>query len=181
MERDDDTFSLEECLSNFSCIQGGDDVKNYLVKNAIVDEKRWVSKTYLFISDDLQKNILGYFTVSLKYIMVSDGLQLSKNSIKRLNPDSNSIAQCRLIGQLGRSTHAEKGFGTHILRYAIGMMRQFAKKEGCRTLRIDCANNKKLMEYYVKHGFRPISKNKDNDLIQMITMLDRGIDQIMDN
>jgi hypothetical protein len=84
----------------------------------------------LFVSKDDPTDILVYLTIAPKCIAVDNGTKLSKTARKKLNPDGGDVSQCRVLGQLGRSTLSEKGFGDIVLGYAVGMMRSLGITEG---------------------------------------------------
>ena len=169
-----DEKELSKYLSTFD--SADEKINSYLVDNAVTDEIRWRSRTYLFISSEgNNRDILAYFTILQKSIMIDEQVTLSKSMTKKLNPDEDNIAQCRLIGHLGRSTKTEKGFGAVVLGYAVSLSNELAKREGCRVVRIDCTPGK-LEEYYADHGFITASMNNDKDLAQMILLLDKIFD-----
>ena len=162
---------LYKYLSTFDC--GDEKINSYLVDNAVMDEKRWLSRTYLFISaEENNRDIRGFFTILQKSIIINEQVALSKSMTRKLNPDGDNIAQCRLVGQLGRSLKSEKGFGAVMLGYAVSLSNELAKREGCRVVRIDCTPGK-LEGYYADHGFITASMNEDKDLAQMILLLDK--------
>lgn len=156
----------EKFLSTFSCKKNRD-VEIYLRSQAIVDEERWKSRTYLIINPD-SKRILAFFTISTKYVLVGKCLCISKSKIRKLNADEKGIAQSYLIGQLARADDTNQGLGKDVLKRAISTIRKSSMIVGCRTIRIDCRNSESLIGYYESVGFTDAGANKENDLRQMI-------------
>jgi len=78
------------------------------------------------------------------------------------------VSQSYLIGQLGKADGAEKGIGPKLIKYALVIFRQSFRSIGCRTVRVDC--KKDLIKFYEKNGFYLISKKKDREEYQMVTL-----------
>jgi hypothetical protein len=162
--------ATKEFLLTFSCTDG-DEVERYLHNTAIMDEKRSLSRTYLYISRDGKEEILAYFTIAPKYISMDGSVKLSSKLTRTLNPDKKKIAQCRILGQLGRSDISDKGTGKVTLGFALCIMNRLNVIEGCRAVRLDCKPDDKLISYYKSFGFIDAGLNSDNDLHQMVLIM----------
>ena len=144
------------------------DTETFLHEKALEMEKRDISRTYLAFND--KKEILGYFTLSMKCMSVSEESGISRETLQRMNIEKNSkVAQSYLLGQLSRSVIAPKGFGKILIESALKELLIARDKVGCRLLRLDCHD--KLVPYYKKLGFRFINKNKNGTLNQMIVFI----------
>lgn len=92
-----------------------------------------------------------------------------------MNIDSRTeMAQSFLIGQLSRAKNAPRGFGSFLLDLAFKMLNQARDIVGCRIVRVDCHDP--LIQYYEAHGFRLMTKNDEDDLNQMASLLNDNPD-----
>ena len=142
---------------------------DYLHEDAIPMEIRDLSRTYLAISND-GDSIQGYVTLGMKCIRIPGENLLSRSFLRQCNIDeSTGVAQAYLLGQLARSIDSPKGFGKDLVEYAIGRLREAKEIVGCRIARLDCSSS--LIDYYKNSGFKPIRRNDDGTLIQMISTI----------
>ena len=142
---------------------------DYLYREAIPMEMRDLSRTYLAVSSD-GDSIWGYVTIGMKCIRIPRENLLSGSLLKQCNIDeSTGVAQAYLLGQLARSVDSPKGFGKDLMEYAIGRLRRAKEIVGCRIARLDC--NDGMVEYYKNSGFKPIRRNHNGNLVQMIATL----------
>lgn len=71
---------------------------------------------------------------------------------RRLSHHSdNNVAQCYLLGQLGKADYSYKGMGADLLEDAVAIVKQANELVGCRVIRLDCMDE--LIPYYEQHGF----------------------------
>ena len=84
---------------------------------------------------------------------------------------NHDVAQTYLLGQLAKADETERGFGRKMMNNVLEIFKNCYEKVGCRTVRLDCKNEPKLIEYYESHGFISIGKNHDNALNQMVVIM----------
>lgn len=157
-------------LRSFVCTRDSDR-EDFLHSKAIVFEKKSMARTYLAIIDDM---IAGYFTLSIRCLQVPDDQNISKSLSKRMNIDpDNNVAQCYLLGQLGRADFSYRGMGADLLEDAVAIVKQANELVGCRVIRLDCMDE--LIPYYEQHGFTYLcvtdpteDKPPINQMIQII-------------
>ena len=141
----------------------------FLRERAVEMEKRDLSRTYLFLTRDME-SVLGYVTLGIKCLRMPDGDILSDKVRRAMNIDARTdIAQSYLLGQLSRSVDAPKGTGAALLDLAFEHLDAARREVGCRIVRLDCRDE--LILYYAEHGFKPVSKNVDGDLNQMVAFI----------
>jgi len=157
--------SVSKKLSGFSCKRDAD-VESFLKTKAIAQEKRQISRTYLIFTAD-RKELVAYFTVAISSMEVSD-LQCSKNMERMMNIQKG-LAQCYLLGQLGKCDGTPMGLGKFAMGHAINRIMAANLNVGCRLLRVDCKDS--LKKYYEENGFSSARRNKDNDYMQMIRII----------
>ena len=143
-----DESELQSYLDTFSCSRDSDR-EDFLHSKAVIFEKKSMARTYLAIIDDM---IAGYFTLSIRCLQVPDDQNISKSLSKRMNIDpDNNVAQCYLLGQLGKADYSYKGMGADLLEEAVAIVKQANELVGCRVIRLDCMDE--LIPYYEQHGF----------------------------
>lgn len=170
---DDELYT--EALSRFKACHEGTDVELFLKNKAFSNMLMSKSITYLSV-DGYNGHILGYYTIALSFIPIVNTDEVSKSLKKKLKtveidcyPDIE-VATTYLIGQLGRSEESEKGFGKVLLQEAIDKIREISLVIGCRSIRIDCKDDPRIIEYYRSNGFSFVKQscNGLNILIYVI-------------
>ena len=145
------------------------DTESYLHGRAVEMEKRDVSRTYLFMDPGMRR-VFGFVTLGIKCLSIQERGGLTDRMRRAMNIDSRTnIAQSYLLGQLSRSTDAPKGTGAALLDLAFEHLDAARREVGCRMVRLDCCDE--LIPYYTEHGFKPVSKNVDGDLNQMVAFI----------
>jgi len=158
---------VSKVLSSFSC-KRDEDVESFLRDKAIIQEKKHISRTYLiFDIEDMQKELVAYFTLAISSMEDKD-LVCSGNLRKKMNINNGS-AQSYLIGQIGKLDGAQKGLGRFAIEKAIDRIVSANAKVGCRVVRVDC--RPPLVNYYKDNGFTLVRQNADRDLNEMVMIL----------
>ena len=159
--------TISSLLSTFRCTADAD--AEYFLKNrAVMHEKDSVSRTYILLKSDYGKPIIkGYYTLAMKCLAIDEKRTISKKMRKEMNIN-NGIAQSYLLGQLAKADGVEKGFGKIMINRALDTFGKGKEMFGCRTLRLDCKNESKLIDYYISCGFKPIGRADKGDLNRMV-------------
>ncbi|WP_088815534.1 MULTISPECIES: GNAT family acetyltransferase [Listeria] len=161
---------VKELLSSFSCnnqSKGANDVEYFLHNKAIEFEKVGLSKTYLVMSTYRQVPfIAGYFSLSSKSLVIPKKhyQKLNISMKKRLmsfgakSDLENYQTTGFLLGQLGKncSTIAQKAesvTGEELLALVYKTVKQIHMLVGGRILYLECENNPKIIQFYIKNGF----------------------------
>lgn len=159
---------LQAFLHTFECKQSPD-LERFLFERSIEFEKRDLSRTYI-VYDESKGVILGFYSIGLKSLQLSENTSVSKNLQKRMNMDPDSrILQTHLLGQLCRSESSAPGFGESMMNSALKVFRNVKKEVGCKLIRVDC--DPIMTGYYEKHGFKSIAFNKEKNQLQMIAFI----------
>jgi len=154
-----------EILSSFSCRDK--DVESFLKEDAVLHEKKHISRTYLIFTTDQASELVAYFSLAVKSMNVAD-LIVSNELLKKMNI-SEDVAQSYLIGQIGKRDGSQKGLGKLAMSSAIEIIKEANARVGCRVIRLDCKPS--LMKYYAENGFVLARRNKEGDLNQMIRII----------
>jgi len=147
---------VSSLLSTFKCTADVD--AEYFLKNkAIMHDRDSISRTYLMLDFESEKTaVKGFFTLAVKCLAVGEK-QAIPNKLWKLMNVNNGVVQSYLLGQLAKADGTEKGFGKSMF--------------GCRTVRLDCKDEPKLMEYYVSCGFKFMKRDEKRNLNQMVIII----------
>ena len=157
-----------EVLHRFTCTKDPG-LEIFLHRDAIMMEKKALSRTYVAIADD--DSVVGYFSVGMKCMGVPYDVPISGSLRKKLNVNNETgVAQMYLLGQLARSDDSEQGVGAKLLDDALDIIHSAFIAVGCHAVRVDCADD--LVHYYRDHGFTFINRNPDDDLNRLVTIID---------
>jgi len=157
---------LSKIISSFSC-KRDTDVESFLKNNAIMYEKRHLSRTYLMFADNTGRELDAYFTVAVSSMDVS-GLECSNELRKKMNIN-DKLAQSYLIGQIEKRDGGEKGLGELAISSAVKMITKVNVMVGCRVIRLDCKPS--LIKYYTDNGFTYAGKDEKKRLHHMVRII----------
>ncbi|MFK4388808.1 hypothetical protein ABH916_000736 [Peribacillus frigoritolerans] len=152
-------------LSSFLC-EKNNDVESFLHNNAIENEKRSFSRTFLVIDDEIgemQDEIIGYFTLLIKEFTFQEGVtgtKRNKVSYGRNAEGFNSI----LIAQLGRADKY-KGVvkGEEILKFALHNCEIICNLAALGIVCVEFDPIDKLVKFYESQNFKILQQNKNTD------------------
>lgn len=183
--------ATKSILSQFCCPQNMD-VEKFLRVNAIEFAKHGWSQTHLvFASYKKEPVLVGYFTLTNKYIMINADKKMSKTLRKRISAfatyDPNIKKYCMtapLIAQLGKNYADDYNkliSGDELLAIACDKIKSIQVDLGGKFTYLECEDKPALTDFYQKNGFynfgkRYLEKDEINDfdtqyLIQMIKYL----------
>ena len=170
-----DEASFKEALSSFDCVKQNDetaqDVKRFLVNDAIDNERRGDTRTYLILDDanwnEGKIKIDGYFSIALKVLTFSK--YLDKDLLIEVFGSEKNNCPAYLIGQLARSADSKPGVGKEFLETALEYIAHASEIVGGRFIYLDC--NKDKRAYYEKQGFKFLQDKHKSHLIQMYRII----------
>lgn len=181
----EDIQNLNDLLSSFSCLQDKD-IEDFLHNRAIDFERINKSRTYIVCDYDIwckegRLVILGYFSVALKVLDLSDSL--SNRSRKELDGLSAKLhgekiksVPCYLIGQLAKNSEIpnERSIsGSELIDSAMSIIRSAETLVGGRNVMIECHDKQKLLKFYIDNGFEQFAQIPfgDMSMVQMVRTL----------
>ena len=186
-----DISLLNHILSSFSCAYD-EDIQNFLHNRAIDFENLLKSRTYLVIDEGQFENpafsleqltIYGYISLAVKVFTVPETTsnrqrqQLDGFSAKEHGKQISNFP-CYLIGQLARNSNVPKDTisGAELLKIANNIIGEAVKLVGGRNILVECRNNEKLIQFYLKNGFYKVSQVPDENqtMIQLIRRFEFG-------
>lgn len=176
---------LGRVLSGFSCPQNPD-VEHFLKESAIEFTKKSQSVTYLIFSVE-SKELLGYFTLAIKPLMirgetVSNTTKRKLLRVSELDAASNTYTMSAyLIAQLGKNyTNGinNKITGKELVELAWTVIEDAQYMLGGMVTFLEAENEEKLLSFYRENRFsqfdtRQISStaNESHELVQLLRLL----------
>ncbi|BDU50744.1 hypothetical protein [Haliovirga abyssi] len=166
---------VEKYLSTFSCHRNKD-VENFLHINSIRMQKENISRTYLII-DEENGNIIAYFALSIKPIIIREEHKISANKKNKMkinvsNGYDDEVFYSFLIGQIGRDDKYNRKIIRleEIIDYILDIIDEVKSLIGGKIILIEVLedeNSEKLIKRYEEVGFTSIGII--NDLTQLMT------------
>ncbi|MDR1328932.1 MAG: hypothetical protein LBK23_04960 [Oscillospiraceae bacterium] len=163
-----DEPAVRDAIEHFVCKDK--DVEYFLKNKAFEFEKRGKSRTYLVIDDT--RNLVAYFTLSLKSLEFRDGLSRSK--IKDIDGFSKEVkgVAIALIGQFGKDeATAKEVSGKDLLDLCMDKIYQVHTLIGGRYVLIECRDIEKVTEFYLGNDFELLQTDKSDNYLQMVRRL----------
>lgn len=166
-------------LSDFSCPLNLD-VEQFLHKSALEFAKQSIAKTHLVFAQYQNVPVLiGYFTLALKYIVVTKR-HVSSTCYKKIckfgtySPDMKGcVIPAPLIAQLGKNF--KNGYnhlisGDELLKMACDKIAMFQQELGGKIVYLECEDKPQLLDFYQENGFVQFNKR----------LMDRDETDVMD-
>lgn len=146
---------IEQC-ANFSCVHDKD-IEHFFKDEFEEYDNQLLGKSYGFIKSSPLLQPVAAFTVSNSMLPVSVFPHPIKNRINRTIPNAKRNAQypAVLIGQLVVfDRFSGKQIGDEVLSFIKSWFISPLNKTGCRYILVDAANNDKVLDFYLRNGFR---------------------------
>lgn len=176
---------LVQILSDFSCDKN-QDVEKFLKNNSIDFTKKNQSVTYIILDKD-DGELLGYFTIALKLLMVrgetiSNNIKRKLKRISEYNEETQTfVVPAYLIAQLGKNytnNANNKITGNELLEIAWTKVKEIQYQVGGVITFLEANNEEKLLSFYENNKFVEFdtrSTSSDNHesrkLVQLLRVL----------
>lgn len=132
-------------------------------------------KSYGFFSDDETPRLVAAFTVSNSMLPVDTFPKNIRNRINRSVPNAKRRVQhpAVLVGQLAvfDGFHG-LGIGDEVLDFVKAWFIAPDNKTGCRYLIVDAVNHPKVLDFYLRNGFKFIFEHIEAEIAYMKLDLD---------
>lgn len=166
--------TVQSMLLEFSCPLN-QEVEFFLHRKSIEFAKQGLSQTHLvYTSYKSKPTLVGYFALAQKTILifptsVSKGLGKKISKFAKYNEDTKTrMLPAYLIAQFSKnySNCANKLIsGEELMKIAIDKVLFAQRIAGGKVVFLECEENKKLIDFYSKYGFRsfgtrPIDKDE---------------------
>ena len=161
---------LKQIVSSFECHKNPE-IEEFIHQKAIEFAHRKLSITYL-VTDDFDDELLGYFTLTHKSIVV-DAANLSKTSEKKLARYSrkdaktgNYMASAFLLAQFGKNYAVDDGnriSGSELLSLADAVLIDIQYRIGGGIIYLDCEDHDKIISFYSGQNFKRFDDRFDED------------------
>ena len=138
------------------------EIEEFIRSKAIDFAKRKLSITYL-VNDLTDGNILGYFTLTHKSIIVSD-TNLSSTARRKLarysrmdKVSGNYMASAFLLAQFGKNYGVDGGrriSGAELMQLASDVLVSIQRQIGGGIVYLDCEDKPELISFYTDQNFK---------------------------
>ena len=152
---------LEQKLATFSSPKNPE-IEDFIHNKAISFAIGKLSITYL-VNDEESGNILGYFTLTHKSIIIN-GDNLSSTAKKKLARYSrmdastgNYMASSFLLAQFGKNYALDKSEridGSELMKLATGILVGIQRQIGGGIVYLDCEDKEELTSFYKRQNFK---------------------------
>ena len=153
--------AVEAKLATFSSPKNPE-IEDFIRNKAIEFATGKLSITYL-VNDEETGNILGYFTLTHKSIVIN-GDNLSVTSQKKLarysrqdTTTGNYMTSSFLLAQFGKNYALEKSDrinGADLMKIATGVLVNIQRQIGGGIVYLDCEDKEELTSFYEKQNFK---------------------------
>jgi len=146
----------------FDC--GKPDLNEFFEQDALNFEAQLFGKTYCFLSNSDEREIISIFTISNDSVKAKTLPEASKEQLRRNIPEQKQRLRSYpavLIGRLGvNKKHKSAGIGSQVLNFIKAWFRHDNNKTGCRFLIVDAYNTERVTSFYGKNGFSFLFDNE---------------------
>lgn len=137
----------------FSC--GDEDLDDFFLKDAFLQENQLLCKNYCFVSDENPSEVVCAFTLandSIKKIPGSRKKKVEDNIPKEKHYASYPAV---MIGRLGVNKNMQgNNIGSEALDFIKAWLIDSLNKTGCRFLLVDSYNKSPNLSFYESNGFK---------------------------
>lgn len=140
---------VNQLLSSFSC-ERNLEVQFFLHRNAILNEKRGFTKTYLVTNSDEPYDLVGFFSYNISSFIIGTGTSNTSHRLVTGFKEGHLTFPTLLLCQLGRADRY-KGVvpGDYILTFFFSIAKAISKQTYIRTVSVEYdADNDFLDDYY---------------------------------
>ncbi|MBR2550251.1 MAG: hypothetical protein IKE92_09600 [Clostridiales bacterium] len=150
----------QKVLSSFIC--DNDEVQDFINNKAISHEERGLAKT-IIVFDDNKGLLVGFYTLSIKSLVLSDKLSSNKRKSYFGTAQTNGdVIPAILIGQLGKNNAVESDFtGSDLMSLIFGYIYKADKLLPSVVSYVEHNESKQLFKFYEKHGFSYFPRTKE--------------------
>lgn len=166
-------------IANFLC-KKDDDIEYFLHNKAIEFETKGKSRTFLVYDEDKANvndlHILGYFSLAISILEIPG--EFSNNKIKKMDGlaakkhgEKIKRLPAILIGQFAKNDTASEFCGEKLMDFCLSKVMEGQHILGGRVIMLECKNEPKLIEFYKKIGFTPVSSKADENSLLVLNRI----------
>jgi hypothetical protein len=150
----------QKVLSSFIC--DNKEVQDFINNRAITHEERGLARTIL-IFDDKNSIIVGFYTLSIKSLVLSEKLSSSKRKRYFGTAQTNGdVIPAILIGQLAKNDAVVTSFtGSDLMDLIFRYIYRVDKLLPSVVSYVEHNGSRSLFGYYEKHGFAYLPRVKE--------------------
>lgn len=158
---------IVQACNGFACEDA--EITEFFTKEYIDYTHQLLGKSYCFVDPD-KKQIVCAFTVANSSIKVSLLPNKRRNKLNRAIPNEKRRPQypAVLVGQLAVSENYK---GMHIGDELLDVIKSWfvepLNKTGCRYVVVDALNHPKVMEFYIRNGFKFLFSTDEEESVSL--------------
>jgi GNAT superfamily N-acetyltransferase len=154
-------------LDGFDC--GDEDLNEFIKDDALNYQKGKLAVTYLLLSG---ARLMGYFCLS------NDAVELigaQKKEFSEAGKNQRTYPAMK-IGRLGVcKSDWHTGFGSFMIKQAVGIALLESETAGCRYLTVDAYNRDIPLRFYSNNGFQMLLTKAGKENVPMYMDLKKGL------
>lgn len=161
--------------SSFLCANNNEMVE-FLRNDAVNKELYHSTRTYLIFNDDSQSKFLGFFTLAIKDLDISQVEIPDKKALiySGKSPSNINVAPSYLIAHIAKNDKFSKEFsGEKILEEALLVINEVRKSIGGKLIILDSVCVPRVMELYKQFGFSEIGdtfQSQAEEVLQLMVL-----------
>lgn len=159
---------IQQC-SPFFC-EKDKDIEELFTKEYKLFAKQLFGKSYGFFTNEEKPKLVSAFTVSNSMLPIDNFPRKVRDRINKNVPFVKRHVQhpAVLIGQLAVfDGYNHLGIGDEVLDYIKAWFTSTDNKTGCRYLIIDAVNHPKVLDFYIRNGFKFIFNDIEDEIKYM--------------
>lgn len=159
---------IQQC-SPFFC-EKDKDIEEFFTKEYKLFAKQLFGKSYGFFTNEEKPKLVSAFTVSNSMLPIDIFPRKVRDRINKNVPFVKRHVQhpAVLIGQLAVfDGYNHLGIGDEVLDYIKAWFTSTDNKTGCRYLIIDAVNHPKVLDFYIRNGFKFIFNDIEDEIKYM--------------
>ncbi|HLD54805.1 MAG TPA: GNAT family N-acetyltransferase [Candidatus Nanoarchaeia archaeon] len=142
-------------LPNFCSFQ--EDLKEYLIDNALMHQLGLLSRTFLWFEKDSNK-LMGYITICNDSIRLSNIKRSLQKKLRYKGVPYSSLPALKIARICADDNFRRRGLGTLMMQFCLKISLEITKKSGCRFITLDSKHHKESdkdprLFYKEKWGF----------------------------
>lgn len=136
------------------------DLEDFFHNHALLYAQERMGKTYCIVSNENEfTEIVAFFTVANDSVKTAFIPKPSKNKVQRSIPGQKHLRTypAVLLGRLGvnkKCQGTEYFVGQQVINYVKSWFIEEDNKTGCRFLVVDAYNDPKVLNFYIRNGFK---------------------------
>ena len=146
----------KQVLDNFNC--GNEDLNEFIQEDALIQQERNLSVTYLYFLKKNMSSVCGFITLSADMVNLKNIREDLRKRFLEKNIKYHPLPALKICRMGVDESLKCRGLGTIMFYFSLGTIREINKKIGCRFLYVDAKHES--IHFYKKLGFQFYKKDE---------------------